>query len=139
MDRISHLSRVALGVCSLMSDASERTSRRFVIILYAGVRKAGVLMTDGYDVYGQIAQAHELVHLGCWAHYHEHRFILSLIGFRRPHGCRQSHRTPHKVAVIKGTGGRRAVRLWASTPSCSLVRCQPSSRTLASPLASSAS
>ena len=37
-------------------------------ILYAGVRKAGVLITDGYAVYGQIAQAHALVHLGCWAH-----------------------------------------------------------------------
>ena len=36
--------------------------------LYAGVRKAGVLITDGYAVYGQIAQAHALVHLGCWAH-----------------------------------------------------------------------
>jgi transposase len=37
-------------------------------ILYAGVRKGGVLITDGYAVYGQIAQAHALVHLGCWAH-----------------------------------------------------------------------
>ena len=37
-------------------------------ILYAGVRKGSVLMSDGYAVYGQIAQAHELVHLGCWAH-----------------------------------------------------------------------
>ena len=37
-------------------------------ILYAGVRKGSVLMSDGYAVYGQIAQAHGLVHLGCWAH-----------------------------------------------------------------------
>ena len=37
-------------------------------VLYAGVRKGSVLMSDGYAVYGQIAQAHELVHLGCWAH-----------------------------------------------------------------------
>jgi transposase len=37
-------------------------------ILYAGVRKGGVLITDGYAVYGQIEQAHALVHLGCWAH-----------------------------------------------------------------------
>jgi hypothetical protein len=26
------------------------------------------LMTDGYAVYDQIAQAHQLVHLACWAH-----------------------------------------------------------------------
>ena len=37
-------------------------------VLYAGVRRGGVLMSDGYAVYDQIAQAHELVHLGCWAH-----------------------------------------------------------------------
>lgn len=37
-------------------------------ILYAGVRQGSVLMTDGYAVYDAIAQAHGLVHLGCWAH-----------------------------------------------------------------------
>jgi transposase len=36
--------------------------------LYAGMRRAGVLMTDGYEPYNAIAQAHQLVHLGCWAH-----------------------------------------------------------------------
>ena len=36
--------------------------------LYAGVRAGAVLITDGYEVYNQIAQAHKLVHLGCWAH-----------------------------------------------------------------------
>lgn len=36
--------------------------------LYAGVRAGGALMTDGYEVYNAIAQAHQLVHLGCWAH-----------------------------------------------------------------------
>ncbi len=36
--------------------------------LYAGVRPGAVLITDGYDVYNKIAQAHRLVHLGCWAH-----------------------------------------------------------------------
>jgi transposase len=36
--------------------------------LYAGVRGGTVLITDGYEVYNQIAQAHKLVHLGCWAH-----------------------------------------------------------------------
>lgn len=37
-------------------------------LLYAGIREGGVLMSDGYEVYNQIAQAHQLVHLGCWAH-----------------------------------------------------------------------
>jgi transposase len=36
--------------------------------LFAGVRKGAVLMTDGYEVYDKVAQAHGLVHLGCWAH-----------------------------------------------------------------------
>jgi transposase len=36
--------------------------------LYAGVREGAALMTDGYDVYDKVAQAHALVHLGCWAH-----------------------------------------------------------------------
>jgi transposase len=37
-------------------------------ILYAGMRAKSVLMTDGYAVYDQMAQAHQLVHLACWAH-----------------------------------------------------------------------
>lgn len=37
-------------------------------VLYAGTRTGSVLMTDGYAVYDQIAQAHQLVHLACWAH-----------------------------------------------------------------------
>jgi transposase len=36
--------------------------------LYAGMRPAGVLMSDGYKPYEAIAQEHRLVHLGCWAH-----------------------------------------------------------------------
>ena len=32
------------------------------------MRAKSVLMTDGYAVYDQIAQAHQLVHLACWAH-----------------------------------------------------------------------
>lgn len=36
--------------------------------LYAGMRAGSVLMSDGYEVYNQIAQTHQLVHLGCWAH-----------------------------------------------------------------------
>ena len=37
-------------------------------MLYAGIRPSAVLMSDGYAVYDQIAQAHQLVHLACWAH-----------------------------------------------------------------------
>ena len=36
--------------------------------LFAGLRPGSALMSDGYEVYSQIAQAHQLVHLGCWAH-----------------------------------------------------------------------
>ena len=36
--------------------------------LYAGMRSGGALMTDGYEVYSNIAQTHQLVHLGCWTH-----------------------------------------------------------------------
>lgn len=36
--------------------------------LYAGMRRAGVLMSDGYKPYEAVAQEHALVHLGCWAH-----------------------------------------------------------------------
>jgi transposase len=34
--------------------------------LYDGVR--GALMSDGYEVYAQVAQQQQLIHLGCWAH-----------------------------------------------------------------------
>ena len=36
--------------------------------MYAGLRPGSVLMTDGYEVYDKIEKAHQLVHLGCWAH-----------------------------------------------------------------------
>jgi transposase len=36
--------------------------------LYAGIRQGTVLMSDGYEVYNSIANAHGLTHLGCWAH-----------------------------------------------------------------------
>ena len=36
--------------------------------MYAGLRAGAVLMTDGYEVYDKIERAHQLVHLGCWAH-----------------------------------------------------------------------
>ena len=36
--------------------------------LYAGMGRGSVLMSDGYEVYAQVALTHDLVHLGCWAH-----------------------------------------------------------------------
>jgi transposase len=36
--------------------------------LYAGIKPGAVLITDGYEVYGGIAEASGLTHLGCWAH-----------------------------------------------------------------------
>ena len=36
--------------------------------LYEGMRPKGVLMSDGYEPYSAIAEQHQLVHLGCWAH-----------------------------------------------------------------------
>ena len=36
--------------------------------LYAGIKPGAALMTDGYEPYNAIAQANQLVHLGCWAH-----------------------------------------------------------------------
>lgn len=32
------------------------------------MRPGGALVSDGYEVYNTIAQTHQLVHLGCWAH-----------------------------------------------------------------------
>lgn len=36
--------------------------------LYAGIKSGATLMSDGYEVYGGIAEANGLAHLGCWAH-----------------------------------------------------------------------
>jgi transposase len=36
--------------------------------VYAGMRTGAALMSDGYAVYDNIAQEHQLVLLGCWAH-----------------------------------------------------------------------
>ena len=45
--------------------------------LYAGIKSGGALMSDGYEVYGSIAKTNKLIHLGCWAHYLERRFMWS--------------------------------------------------------------
>ena len=36
--------------------------------LYAGIKRGAALMSDGYEVYGGVAEANGLAHLGCWAH-----------------------------------------------------------------------
>ncbi|MGH9575814.1 MAG: IS66 family transposase [Terriglobales bacterium] len=41
-------------------------SGQTALTLYEGAR--GALVTDGYEVYGSVAHANGLVHLGCWAH-----------------------------------------------------------------------
>ncbi|MFM9969162.1 MAG: IS66 family transposase [Burkholderiales bacterium] len=43
---------------------SAETARR----LYDGARKGVALLTDGYEVYANVAQTYALTHLGCWAH-----------------------------------------------------------------------
>jgi transposase len=47
---------------------SPSRSTKTAMALYAGIRQGAVLMTDGYDVYDAVAQAHHLVLLGCWTH-----------------------------------------------------------------------
>jgi len=37
-------------------------------VLYAGIKPGAALMSDGYEVYGGVAEANGLTHLGCWAH-----------------------------------------------------------------------
>ena len=41
-------------------------STKTALELYEGAR--GALVTDGYEVYGGVAHANDLTHLGCWAH-----------------------------------------------------------------------
>ena len=36
--------------------------------VWAGIAEGAVLMSDGYEVYDQIAQTQRLTHLACWAH-----------------------------------------------------------------------
>ena len=45
--------------------------------LYAGIKSGAALMSDGYEVYGGVARANKLIHLACWAHYLERRFMWS--------------------------------------------------------------
>ena len=49
-------------------------------------------MSDSYEVYAQVAQAHDLVHLGCWAHCRRY-FVGALDALPK------SARTPDKPAA----------------------------------------
>jgi transposase len=49
----------------LFSYAPSRSAKT-ALTLYEGVH--GALLTDGYEAYAQVAAAHGLAHLGCWAH-----------------------------------------------------------------------
>ena len=60
--------------------------------LYAGIRVGSVLMSDGYEVYNQIARLHQLVHLGCWAHCR--RYFIEALDALPKHA-----RTPEQPAV----------------------------------------
>ena len=60
--------------------------------LYAGIRVGSVLMSDGYEVYNQIAQQHQLVQLGCWAHCR--RYFIEALDALPKHA-----RTPEQPAV----------------------------------------
>jgi transposase len=60
--------------------------------LYAGMSRGSVLMSDGYEVYAQVALTHDLVHLGCWAHCRRY-FVEALDALPK------SARTPDKPAA----------------------------------------
>jgi transposase len=65
--------------------------------LYAGVSPGALLMTDGYELYNGIAHAHQLVHLGCWAHYLEPDFISRDSDRGLCTRSKSEVRPPHKV------------------------------------------
>ena len=61
-------------------------------LLYAGMREASALMTDGYAPYNAIAATHHLVHLGCWAHCR--RYVFDAL-----QALPKSSRTPDQLAA----------------------------------------
>ena len=67
--------------------------------LFAGLRPGSALMSDGYEVYSQIAQAHQLVHLGCWAHCRRY-FVEALDAL--PKAARTSEQPAAQFIVLIG-------------------------------------
>jgi len=60
--------------------------------LYAGIKRGAALITDGYEVYGGIAEANGLTHLGCWAHCRRYFVEAEAV-------IPQAARTPEQVAT----------------------------------------
>lgn len=71
---------------------SPSRSTKTAMALYAGIRPGAVLMTDGYEVYDTVAQAHQLVHLACWTHCRRY-FIEALQALPK------DHRGPNQLAA----------------------------------------
>jgi len=95
--------------------------------LFAGIKPGGVLMSDGYEVYGGIAQAHGLTHLGCWAHYLESRFILGhrwatlvVTAVASLAVARLAEQTPHNIC--RRIKGKRRVGGWRCRSRCGRSR-----------------
>lgn len=66
--------------------------------LYAGLRPGGALMSDGYEVYSQIAHAHRLAHLGCWAHCR--RYFVEALDALPKQARTPEHPTAQFIALI---------------------------------------
>jgi hypothetical protein len=60
------------GLPIRLSTHTPSRSAKAALALYDGAR--GALLTDGYEYYAAVARAHNLVHLGCWAHA-RHAFV----------------------------------------------------------------
>lgn len=71
---------------------SPSRSTKTAMELYAGVRPDAVLMTDGYEPYDKVAQAHQLVHLACWTHCRRY-FVEALQGLPK------DQRGPNQLAA----------------------------------------
>ncbi|SHJ88356.1 Transposase IS66 family protein, partial [Paraburkholderia terricola] len=60
--------------------------------LFTGIRAGAVMMTDGYEPYNDIAERHQLVHLGCWVHVR--RYFV-----KAEDSVPKAARTPHLLAT----------------------------------------
>ena len=60
--------------------------------VYEGIKRGAVLITDGYEVYGGIAEANGLTHLGCWAHCRRYFVEAEIV-------IPNAARTPEQVAT----------------------------------------
>ena len=105
--------------------------------LYAGVAPGSALMTDGYEAYGGVAQQYGLVHLACFAHYLECRFMWSSGCLKQVWLRARTGGTQHKCDPIRVPARTRVGRAWASRAWRVRAQCQRASRNSASRPASS--